>query len=221
MGHLDNELTALRNNLIDMFLLVQKQLRKSMKALQTLDKDLAREVLFNERRVNAEELKIDKDCENLVALFSPVAIDLRFIFAAFKINSHLESIGDSAKGISKFVLELDQKYSDELLADLQLLKMYEMADAMLENNIAALRHDDTAQARAIFNKDEELDAINRQATAVVAAHLAKGGTDVVPLLNLISIVRRLERVGDLNSNIAEELIFYVEAKVLKHEKEKL
>lgn len=221
MGHLDNELTALRNNLIDMFLLVQKQLRKSMKALQTLDKDLAREVLFNERRVNAEELKIDKDCENLVALFSPVAIDLRFIFAAFKINSHLESIGDSAKGISKFVLELDQKYSDELLADLQLLKMYEMANAMLENNIAALRHDDTAQARAIFNKDEELDAINRQATAVVAAHLAKGGTDVVPLLNLISIVRRLERVGDLNSNIAEELIFYVEAKVLKHEKEKL
>lgn len=221
MGHLDNELTALRNNLIDMFLLVQKQLRKSMKALQTLDKDLAREVLFNERRVNAEELKIDKDCENLVALFSPVAIDLRFIFAAFKINSHLESIGDSAKGISKFVLELDQKYSEELLADLQLLKMYEMANAMLENNIAALRNDDTAQARAIFNKDEELDAINRQATAVVAAHLAKGGTDVVPLLNLISIVRRLERVGDLNSNIAEELIFYVEAKVLKHEKEKL
>ena len=221
MGHLDNELTALRNNLIDMFLLMQKQLRKSMKALQTLDKDLAREVLFNERRVNAEELKIDKDCENLVALFSPVAIDLRFIFAAFKINSHLESIGDSAKGISKFVLELDQKYSDELLTDLQLLKMYEMANAMLENNIAALRHDDTAQARAIFNKDEELDAINRQATAVVAAHLAKGGTDVVPLLNLISIVRRLERVGDLNSNIAEELIFYVEAKVLKHEKEKL
>lgn len=221
MGHLDTELTALRNNLIDMFLLVQKQLRKSMRALQTLDKDLAREVLFNERRVNAEELKIDKDCENLVALFSPVAIDLRFIFAAFKINSHLESIGDSAKGISKFVLELDQKYKDELLADLQLLKMYEIADSMLENNIAALRHDDTAQARAVFNKDEELDAINRLATSVVGTHLTKGGTDVVSLLNLISIVRRLERVGDLNSNIAEELIFYVEAKVLKHEKEKL
>ena len=93
MGHLDNEITSLKNNLIEMFVLVQKQLRKSVHALHTLDKNLAREVLVNERRVNAEELKIDKDCENFVALFNPVAIDLRFVFAAFKINSHLESIG--------------------------------------------------------------------------------------------------------------------------------
>ncbi|HWB62020.1 MAG TPA: PhoU domain-containing protein, partial [Chitinophagales bacterium] len=76
MTHLDKEIAALRNNLIEMFLLVQKQLRKSLKALLEQDKNLAREVLFNERRVNAEELKIDKDCENFVALFNPVAIDL-------------------------------------------------------------------------------------------------------------------------------------------------
>jgi phosphate transport system protein len=220
MGHLDNEITSLKNNLIEMFLLVQKQLRKSVIALNTLDKNLAREVLVNERRVNAEELKIDKDCENFVALFNPVAIDLRFVFAAFKINSHLESIGDSAKGISKFVLEMDKTFDAQLLEELQLEKMYQMVNTMIEDNVRALRNDDTSQARLVFTTDVEVDAINRQATSVVAGHLANGHPDVVPLLNLISIIRRLERVGDLTSNIAEEIIFYLEAKVLKHEKEK-
>ncbi|MES2619962.1 MAG: phosphate signaling complex protein PhoU [Bacteroidota bacterium] len=221
MALLEHELTQLKGNLVDMFLLVQKQLRKSMRALTDLDKDLGREVLFNERRVNAEELKIDKDCENLIALFSPVAIDLRFIFAAFKINSHLESIGDSAKGITKMVLELETKYDAQLLEAIQLQKMYEIANSMIDDNINALRGDDTSQARLVFKKDDELDSINRHATKIVAEHIAKGATDLVPLLNLITVVRRIERVGDLSSNIAEEIIFYVEAKVLKHEKEKI
>jgi phosphate transport system protein len=220
MGHLDKEIVSLKNNLIEMFLLVQKQLRKSLIAVTTLDKNLAREVLVNERRVNAEELKIDKDCENFVALFNPVAIDLRFVFAAFKMNSHLESIGDSAKGISKFVLEMDIKFDDDLLMELQLYKMYELADSMIEDNVRALRSDDTSQARLVFSKDVEVDTINRQANKIIADHLAKGATEIIPLLNLMSIIRRIERVGDLSSNIAEEIIFYLEAKVLKHEKEK-
>ena len=220
MGHLDNEITSLKNNLIEMFLLVQKQLRKSVHSLHTLDKNLAREVLVNERRVNAEELKIDKDCENFVALFNPVAIDLRFVFAAFKINSHLESIGDSAKGISKFVLEMDEQFDEQLLKEIQIERMYALVNDMIEDNINSLRNDDTTQARLVFSTDVEVDAINRRATSVVANHLAKGNTNAIPLLNLISIIRRIERVGDLSSNIAEEIIFYLEAKVLKHEKEK-
>lgn len=220
MGHLDKEIVSLKNNLIEMFLLVQKQLRKSIIALNSMDKDLSREVLVHERRVNAEELKIDKDCENFVALFNPVAIDLRFVFAAFKMNSHLESIGDSAKGISKFVLEMERKFDEQLLNELQLSRMYELVDSMIEDNVRALRTDDTSQARLVFSKDVEVDNINRQATAVIANHLAKNNTDIVPLLNLMSIIRRIERVGDLSSNIAEEIIFYLEAKVLKHEKEK-
>jgi len=218
MGHLDKEIASLKNNLIEMFLLVQKQLRKSLIAVTTLDKNLAREVLVNERRVNAEELKIDKDCENFVALFNPVAIDLRFVFAAFKMNSHLESIGDSAKGISRFVLEMDVKFDQELLEQLQLFKMYELADSMIEDNVRALRNDDTSQARLVFSKDVEIDNINRQANKIIANHMSKGPSDIVPMLNLMSIIRRIERVGDLNSNIAEEIIFYLEAKVLKHDK---
>lgn len=221
MGHLDKEIAALKNNLIEMFLLVQKQLRKSDIALTTLDKHLAREVLFNERRVNAEELKIDRDCEKFVALFNPVAIDLRFVFAAFKINSHLESIGDSAKGIARIVLEMDKPYDPQLLADMQLRKMYELSDSMMEDNVRALSNDDTAQARLVFNKDVDIDAINKQANGIIAGYINQGGSDVASLLNLISVVRRFERVGDLSANIAEEIIFYMEARVLKHGKEKL
>jgi phosphate transport system protein len=220
MAHLDSEIATLKNNLIEMFLLVQKQLRKGAKALTSVDKSLGREVIFNERRVNAEELKIDKDCEKFVALFNPVAIDLRFVFAAFKINSHLESIGDSAKGIARVVLEMDGAYDQQLLDDLQLARMYELADSMIEDNVQALRSDDTARARLVFNKDVEMDSINKMANTVVANYINKGGHDVPSLLNLISVVRRFERVGDLSANIAEEIIFYVEAKVLKHDKEK-
>jgi phosphate transport system protein len=221
MAHLDNEVAALRNSLVEMFTMVQKQLHKSVKALNTIDKNLAREVLYNERRVNAEELKIDKDCEKFVALFNPVAIDLRFVFAAFKINSHLESIGDSAKGIARIVLELDKGFDQALLNDLHLPRMYELADSMIEDNILALKIDDTAQARQVFNKDVEIDHINKNANAIIADYINKGNSDVASLLNLISVVRRFERVGDLSANIAEEIIFYVEAKVLKHEKEKV
>lgn len=221
MGHLDNEIVALKNSLIEMFLLVQKQLRKSKTALLTVDKHLAREVLFNERRVNAEELKIDKDCERFVALFNPVAIDLRFVFSAFKINSHLESIGDSAKGIAKLVLEMERSFDEPMLSELKLPLMYELADSMIEDNINALKTDNTSQARLVFNKDVEMDQINKQANGVVAQYIMNGGNDVSSMLNLISIVRRLERVGDLSANIAEEIIFYVEAKVLKHGKEKI
>ena len=203
-----------------MFLLVRKQLRKSAQALTSVDKNLAREVIFNERRVNAEELKIDKDCEKFVALFNPVAIDLRFVFAAFKINSHLESIGDSAKGIARVVLEMDKGFDPKLLEDLQLMRMYDLADSMIEDNVQALRTDDTTVARMVFNKDVEIDNINKLANSVIANYISMGGNDVASLLNLISVVRRFERVGDLSANIAEEIIFHVEAKVLKHEKEK-
>ena len=220
MAHLDNEIATLRNNLIEMFLLVRKQLRKSARALTSVDKNLAREVIFNERRVNAEELKIDKDCEKFVALFNPVAVDLRFVFAAFKINSHLESIGDSAKGIARVALEMDKEFDPVLLNDLQLMRMYDLADSMIEDNVQALRTDDTAQARLVFNKDAEIDNINKLANGIIAAHISKGGNDVASLLNLISVVRRFERVGDLSAHIAEEIIFYVEAKVVKHDKEK-
>ncbi|HET6991506.1 MAG TPA: PhoU domain-containing protein, partial [Bacteroidia bacterium] len=105
MSHLDNEIHLLKEELIEMQRTVRSQLTKCKNALIHFDTDLAKEVLANEKRVNALELKIDRDCENILALLNPVAVDLRFILAALKINSNMERIGDNAEGIARYVLD--------------------------------------------------------------------------------------------------------------------
>jgi phosphate transport system protein len=115
MSHLNIELQNLRSNILEMFELVQTQLTKSKESFLQLDKDLAREVVINEKRVNGFELKIDRDCENIIALFNPVAIDLRFVLACMKINSNLERIGDIAESVAKFVMNFKLEPEKELL----------------------------------------------------------------------------------------------------------
>src|SRR5678809_186734 len=105
MTHLDIEIKRLREETVEMFVLVISQMQKSRIALLEFDKALAREVTYNETRINALELKIDKDCENIFALMSPLAIDLRFVLAVLKINTNLERIGDIADSISRYVVE--------------------------------------------------------------------------------------------------------------------
>jgi phosphate transport system protein len=219
--HLDFELNRLKHEIEEMGLLVQNQLKKSMQAITKLDKDVAREVIFQERRVNAEELKIDRDCENIMALFNPVAIDLRLVFAAFKINSHLERMGDNAKGISRYALEMEKPYDAQLLENLRIEKMYQISDSMITDNLRAFAQANTMEARNIFRKDVLIDEINQNATTVVADYIKSHPEETVSMLNLMSVIRKLERLGDLNKNIAEEIIFFVEANVLKHEKEKI
>ncbi len=218
MTHLETELGKLKGDITGMFILVQKQLNKSIQSLLAMDKDLAREIIAAEKRVNAEELKIDRVCENIVALFNPVAVDLRLVFASFKINSHLERMGDNAKGIARYVLEMNEKFDTELIEKLQLKEMFSAANKMIDENIAAFENGDSSKARLVFEMDERVDAINFAATNIVADYIKANTDKTVHLLNLMSIIRKLERVGDLQANIAEEIIFYVDAEVLKHDK---
>src|SRR5204862_2736721 len=109
------EIKRLKDEAVEMFELVISQLRKSRTALLSFDKDMASEVTFNEKRVNALELKIDKDCENIFALMNPVAIDLRFVLAVLKINSNLERIGDISDGIARYVVESSDPFDETLL----------------------------------------------------------------------------------------------------------
>ena len=101
MTHLEIELANLKTEVVNMWTMVRSQLAKSKEAVAANDRDLAHEIVQTEKRINALELKIDKDCENIIALFNPVAVDLRFVLANLKINSNLERIGDIAEGIAK------------------------------------------------------------------------------------------------------------------------
>jgi len=221
MTHLDNELERLKNEIEDMGALVRNQLKKSIDSFVDAKKELAKEVLFQERRVNAEELKIDRDCENIMALFNPVAIDLRLVFAAFKINSHLERMGDHAKGIAAYALRLHKPYNADLLREMKFRDIVSHIDQMITSNLRAFKDADTSSAREIFKHDDHLDEWNKNTIKAIAVYIKDHTDEAEDLLNLASVIRKMERIGDLNKNIAEEVIFYVEANVLKHEKEKL
>jgi phosphate transport system protein len=216
MSQLEIELKQLKSELVNMGSLVHSQLVKSNIAMVNVDKDLAREVISREKRVNGSELKIDRDCENIFALLTPVAVDLRFVLAVLKINSNLERIGDIAEGVAKHILSAERPFNKELLEETDTINMYDEAINILEDTLSSFENEDTALARSIFQKDEFLDRINVQAAEATIRHLSNHPGDIHQALHNLSIIRKLERVGDQAKNIAEETIFYVEAKVLKH-----
>lgn len=220
MTHLDVELKRLKDEKVEMFDLVISQLRKAKSAFMNMDNALAREVNFNEKRVNALELKIDKDCENIFALFNPVAIDLRFVLAVLKINSNLERIGDIADGISRYVIGTETPFDAELLKVTRLEEMYDVAIEMLTDVQRAFDADDAKLARGVFKKDDTLDEINGNANTVIEEYIKSHPDKISQALHIVSTIRKLERTGDQTKNIAEEIIFFLEAKVLKHLSEK-
>lgn len=216
MSHLDTELHLLKSELLDMHSLVHLQVGKCKQALISFDNDLAREILLTEKRVNALELKIDRDCENILALFNPVAVDLRFVLATLKINSNLERIGDNAEGIARYVMEVEKPFPREFIEAYAITEMADISLSMLEDAMDALEHENTASARKVFLKDDSLDIINSRATATTIELIRKENANPRHFLNLLSIVRKWERIGDQTKNISEEIIFYIEAKVLRH-----
>lgn len=218
MTHLEIELQKLRKDVLELFQLVQSQLEKSKQALLTLDKDLAREVIVNEKRVNSFELKLDRDCENIIALFNPVAMDLRFVLACLKINNNLERTGDIAEGIAQFVLNIKLEPAKQLVSNTRISEMYDTGIEMLKDVRLAFENEDTSLARVVFKKDEILDEINVNANSAVAEFIKANNDRINQSLYVLSAIRKLERVGDQCKNIAEEIIFYIEAKVLKHAK---
>ncbi len=214
---IESELLLLRKEIDEMWTLVYSQLDRAGEAVLTLDKELARQVVVREKRVNAFELKIDSDVEDVIALYNPVAIDLRFVLAMLKINSNLERLGDFAESIARFVLNCDEPALDaDLLKKLQLGEMHSEVLSMLELTKRALDEENLELATSVFSKDNLLDDINGNVSSVLADYLKEHTDSLLPYLNLLSVFRKLERSGDHITNIAEEIVFYIDAKVLKH-----
>jgi len=218
MTPLEQEINEVKKELVNMWILVQSQLNKAKDAITLFDKDLAHEVLIKEKRVNSFELKIDRDCENVFALYCPVAVDLRFLLAALKINTNLERIGDIASGIAQYVVDSSVNFDMAVMESTGLLRMYDEAANILADTRAAFEREDTALARSIFKRDDVLDAINDNSPNTIADVIKKDIDSLPEALYILSIIRKLERVGDQSKNMAEEIIFYVEAKILKHAK---
>ena len=204
----------------EMLAICTSQLEKAKNAFLNHDSDLAEEVILNEIRVNALDLRIEKSCEKFLALYNPVAIDLRFIMAIRKINFDLERIADHACSISKYVVEVDEKIPPHLFEVLQFQTMYDTIVKMLDNITEAYENKDAKSARKVFKKDKILDKINVDSFAILEIEIKKNNNIISEALLLFSVIKKMERVGDLIKNIAEEIIFYIDAEVLKHKKKK-
>src|SRR3954464_5540515 len=207
MSQLQNELKSVKDEVIEMWNLVQSQLLKALSALLNFDKDLAREIVLIEKRVNGAELKIDRDCEDIFAIYSPVAVDLRFLLAVLKINTNLERIGDIAEGIAKMILDTREPFNQSLLNVTMVIEMYGECLQMVAEILSAFEKEDSTIARGIFKRDELLDQINRKANDLIGSYVSQHPEDMEQSLTVLSMIRRLERIGDQAENIAEEIIF--------------
>lgn len=214
---IDTELKLIQSEVIRMWTLVYDQIGRTKQAVLGLDKNIAQQVSIRERLVDAFELKIDSEIEDFIALYTPVAIDLRFVLAMLKINNDLERIGDYAYSIARFVRETDAVELDaELVRRLRLEQMFSVVLEMMSGLKQSLEEMDPAHAVSVIAMDDTLDEVKSASDGILVEY-AKKDSDAIPLLmGLGSIFRKLERAGDHLTNIAEEIVFFIDAKVIKH-----
>lgn len=217
MSNLEKELKSLKDSVAEMLKLVLKQLEKSGHAFLNMDQAMAEEIIHSEKRVNAMELNIDKQCENIFALFNPVASDLRFVISMLKMNSDIERIGDYADGIADYVVEYNKSIDSSFLEEARVSEMFSVAFNMLDSFIIAFEMNNAEMPRQIFLKDRDLNEINHNAAAIIDKIAHNDINKIQEALYLFSTIKKLERVGDHIKNIAEDWIFYLDGEVLKHQ----
>jgi phosphate transport system protein len=217
MKYTENELQTLKEEVNEMWRLVLSQIEKAKQSFLNGDIEIAREIISREKRVDAFELKVDCDCENYIALYSPVAIDLRLVLSLIKISSTLERIGDFCEGIARSVVENDcSTLEAQLIEELQIEKIFDVVTSMLSDSFVALESESTKMSGRILSKDEEIDMLYRNSIDILTDYMQKNPVAIRCGLKTLLLIRKLERIGDHCSNIVEEIVFYIDAKVLKH-----
>jgi phosphate transport system protein len=217
--HFQKELESVKTSLIKMGSIVEENISHALQALLERNESLAQKVIENEERINALEIEIDNAIVDLLALQQPVASDLRFIIAAQKINNDLERIGDHAVNIAEADLNLIKiKPIDSLL---ELPKMAVTTKLMLRNALDSFILLDPKLAQMVLESDDQIDEFNRSMTTEVIELLKSDKRTIECGMELVRISRNLERVADMTTNIAEEVIFYIQARVIKHHAEEL
>lgn len=212
--HFEEELEHLRTRLIRMASLVDEQTDAAVRALFTADAMLAKAVIERDEKVDAFDLKIEKQVERLFILAQPVASDLRFNLAALSINKELERVGDIAVNIAELVPHLTTHR--ELLDRFDFRAMTSIATRMLKQSIDAFISGDADLARQVIENDDIVDSMERQLFASVLEEIKSNPLLAEPEVHLLYLLRHIERIGDHATNIAEDVVFIVEAKSIKH-----
>jgi phosphate transport system protein len=215
--HFDDELAELKQRLLLMGNRVEEIVAKAVKALEDRDSELAREVLRDDPGIDAFEIELEDRCLNLLALRQPMATDLRFITSSIKITNDLERMGDHAVNIAESGLKLLTEPPLKRLV--RIPRMASRAVEMMRGSLDSFVNRDSARARAILQSDDEVDQLKGQVIRDLLSQMIEDPGTITRAMELILVSRNLERIADLSTNIAEEVIFIAEARVVKHHAE--
>ena len=214
--HLITELERLRTMITKLAHMVSQDLEDSIQSLLKRDRELALQVIANDDVIDKLEIDIEEEGLKALALYQPVAGDLRYVVAVIKLNSDLERIGDLAVNIAEAALVLiDSDHGNKDPFDVR--EMYAIIKQMVENVLQALVHSKTEQAYKVFSMDQTINEMHRNNYLLVEEAIKKNkGQDTTFFLYFISISRYLERIGDHTKNIAEDIIYTMEGKIVRH-----
>ena len=212
--HFDRELEGLKTMIIKMGSLVESNLTQALNAVLEGDEALAARIIEADQRVNTLEVEIDNAVVDILALKQPVASDLRLILAVQKLNNDLERIGDHAVNIAESAVGLEGSLQKQEM--LEIPKMAEITRSVLRDAIDSFIHLNVELAQSVLEKDDTVDDINREMYHEAIERIKSDKGNIKGAMHLIRISKNLERVADLATNIAEEVIFLKRAKIVKH-----
>ena len=212
--HFQKELEKLKGNLLRMATLVEKVISEAVQSLMKRDSELAQKTIASDDAINDLELAIEEMCLKLLALRQPMAMDLRFITAAMKIVTDLERMGDQAVNIAERAISLNQE--PQLKPYIDLPRMAEIVQSMVKDVLDAFVRQDSSLARSVCERDDLVDGLNDQVFRELLTYMISDSKTITRAVHLMIVSRCLERIADHATNIAEDVIFMVDARVIKH-----
>ena len=216
MRIIESEMRELKHKVLDMAELVLYQFEEVTLALNRLDYDLARKVRLKEKRIDLFDIKIDESCERIIALYQPLAGDLRFVFSVLKINAYLEQVGDLISGIARKLLEVSHAFDPQFLEQLQLAQLIEQTRVILSEALAAFFRENSQLARGLGSCDDLIDRIHRDSFDIIVRHIQLHPDKAAEYMQLYLIIKSFEKIADFAVGIAHEAIFHVEGQVTRH-----
>ncbi len=212
--HLQRAIQNLMRQLIALSSRVEESIEMAVKSLEKRDEEMAKNVIETDEEIDQKEIDIEEECLKILALHQPVAIDLRYIIAALKINNDLERIGDLAMDIAEHAIILITNPRPIKYFDFNF--MFENVKNMLRKSLDSLVHLDSSKAFEVLEEDDRVDEIDKQICKEVLKEIKKDHENAEFLIQNIHISRHLERVADLATNIAEDLIYLTKGEIVRH-----
>lgn len=212
--HIEHQIAQLKNSILQFGTIVEESISRSNTALFKRDVELAQKVIANDAEIDRLEVELEEECLKVLALYQPVAADLRFVVAVLKINNDLERIGDLASNIAKTVSQLTITGPLELPEEIS--SMAKQVEEMVKNSLDAVVKADPDLARQVRKEDDIVDAGRHTVRKLVMQQIKKDPEKVEGLLQINSISKHLERIADMATNIAEDVIYMVEGEIVRH-----